>query len=157
MTTYRPPLEMSPLSVYCTACHAKFGEQCTTMNGHQRLPHAPREKLAANPMPCPSCPAKYGEPCRKASGATTMYPHRARIRYHAQHRGISMEAVNHIVFAEQDLVKFRFTLDGGTVHYFDDLEEAIRFAETNDVYDMDVVFPGGDAHTIMLRPRFGAD
>ena len=157
MTIFRPRLEMSPLSVYCTACHAKFGEQCTTMNGNQRLPHAPREKLAANPMPCPSCPAKYGEPCRKASGATAMYPHRARVRYHAQRRGIPMESVNHIVFAEQGLVKYRFNTDRGEVHEFEDLEEAIRFAETNDVYDMDVVFPDGDAHTIMLRPRFGAD
>ena len=157
MTIYRRGLELSPLSVYCTACHAKFGEQCTTMNGNQRLPHAPREKLAANPMPCPSCAAKYGEPCRKASGATTMYPHRARIRYHAQRRGISMESVNHIVFAEQGLVKYRLTMDGGTVHEFDDLEEAVRFAETNDVYDMDVVFPDGDSDTIMIRPRFGAD
>jgi len=148
---------MSPLSVYCAAYHAKFGEQCTTMNGHQRLPHASREKLAANPMPCPSCPAKHGEPCRKASGATTMYPHRARIRYHAQHRGISMEAVNHIVFAEQGLVKYRFKTDVGNVHEFDDLEQAVRFAKTHNVHDVDVVFPDGYAHTIMLRPRFGSD
>ena len=68
-----------------------------------------------------------------------------------------MESVNHIVFAEQGRVKYQFNTDVGTVHEFDDLEEAVRFAETNDVYDMDVVFPDGDAHTIMIRPRFGAD
>ena len=82
MNTYRPRLEMSPLSVYCTACHAEFGEQCTTMSGQQRLPHAPRAKLADHPLPCPSCGAEYGEPCRKASGALSLYPHRGRLRVH---------------------------------------------------------------------------
>ena len=90
VTAYRPRLEMSPLSVYCTACHAKFGSRCTTMNGHQRLPHAPREKLAGNPLPCPSCGAGYGEPCRKASGALSLYPHRARLRVRAEARGNQM-------------------------------------------------------------------
>ena len=157
VTAYRPRLEMSPLSVYCTACHAKVGEQCTTMNGHQRLPHAPREKLAGNPLPCPSCGAGYGEPCRKASGALSLYPHRARLRVHGEARGNHMEEVNYIVFAEQGLVKYRFALDTGNVHEFEDLEVAVRFAETHDVHDVDVVFPDGDVHTIMIRPRFRSD
>ena len=54
-------------------------------------------------------------------------------------------------------MKYRFAMDGGKVHEFEDLEEAVRFAETNDVYDMDVVFPDGDVHTIMLRPRFSPE
>ena len=48
-------------------------------------------------------------------------------------------------------------MDGGEVHEFEDLEEAVRFAEAHNVYDVDVVFPDGDVHTIMLRPRFGSD
>ena len=51
-------------------------------------------------------------------------------------------------------MKYRFALASGNVHEFEDLEEAVRFAETHDVYDVDVVFPDGDVHTIMIRPRF---
>ena len=68
-----------------------------------------------------------------------------------------MREVNCIVFAEQGLVKYRFKTDGGSVHEFEDLGDAVRFAETHNVYDVDVVFPDGDVHTIMIRPRFGAD
>ena len=68
-----------------------------------------------------------------------------------------MDDVNFIVFAHQGLVKYRFVMDGDDVREFDDLEQAVRFAETNDVYDVGVVFPDGDVHTIMLRPRFGSD
>ena len=68
-----------------------------------------------------------------------------------------MNEVNYIVFSEQGLVKYRFAMDGGEVHEFEDLEEAVRFAETHNVYDVDVVFPDGDVHTIMLRPRLGSD
>ena len=137
------------LDVSCTACAAEAGSKCTTIYGDVRTPHAPRVQLADHPEPCPSCGAGYAEPCRKVSGATSMYPHRSRIR------GRTYDA-NYIVYAEQGLVKYRFAMDGGNVHEFEDLEEAVRFAETNDVYDMDVVFPDGDAHTIMLRPRFGS-
>ena len=66
-----------------------------------------------------------------------------------------MEEVNYIVFAEQGLVTYRFVMDGGEVREFDDLEEAIAFAKVNDVYEMDVVFPDGDIHPIMVRPRWG--
>ena len=66
-----------------------------------------------------------------------------------------MEEVNYIVFAEQGLVTYRFLMDGDEVHEFDDLEEAIAFAKVNDVYEMDVVFPDGDVHPIMVRPRWG--
>ena len=68
-----------------------------------------------------------------------------------------MENVNYILFSGQGLVKYRFAMDGDEVHEFEDLEEAVRFAETNDVYEMDVVFPDGDVHTIMLRPRWSGD
>ena len=68
-----------------------------------------------------------------------------------------MEEINYIVFAEQGLVKYRFAMDSDEVHEFRDLEEAVWFAEANDVYEMDVVFPDGDVHPIMLRPRFGDD
>ena len=68
-----------------------------------------------------------------------------------------MDDVNYIVFADQGLVKYRFVIDGDDVREFDDLEQAVRFAETNDAYDMGVVFPDGDVHTGMLRPRFGSD
>ena len=71
---------MDPFSVYCTACLAVPPEPCTTMSGRERLPHAPRQQLAAHPEVCGSCGAGYGEPCLKVSGAMSMYPHRARLR-----------------------------------------------------------------------------
>ena len=74
---------VDPLNVVCTACGAAAGESCTTIVGHVRIPHAPRVQLAAHPEPCPGCEAGYGEPCRKVSGATSMYPHRVRLRIHA--------------------------------------------------------------------------
>ena len=141
---------MEPLEVRCTACAAQPGAKCTTIYGDVLTSHAPRVQLADHPEPCPSCGAGYAEPCRKVSGATSMYLHRAR------RRGRN-DDVNYIVFAEQGLVKYRFAMDGGEVHEFEDLEEAVRFAETHHVYDVDVVFPDGDVHTIMLRPRFGSD
>ena len=141
---------MDPLEVRCTACGTAVGESCTTIVGDVRTPHAPRVQLAAHPDPCPRCGAGYGEPCRKVSGATSMYPHRARLRGR-------MDDVNYIVFADHGLVKYRFAMDGNHVREFEDLEEAVRFAEANDVHHVDVVFPDGDAHTIMLRPRFGND
>lgn len=152
MNPYRPRLEMSPLSVECTACHAKFGEQCTTTGGQPRLPHAPREKLATNPMSCPSCGAGYGEPCRKVSGALSMYPHRARLRVHMS----THENVNYVVMVNEHnrgLVKFRLAPSGGNTREFDDLELAIEFAKANDVDEVDVVFPDGDVHSIPLLVR----
>ena len=74
---------MDPLSVYCTACLAVPSEPCTTMSGGKRLPHAPRVQLASHPDPCGSCGVGHGEPCLKVSGAMAMYPHRARLRAHA--------------------------------------------------------------------------
>ena len=68
-----------------------------------------------------------------------------------------MDDVNYIVFAQQGLVTYRFVMDEGQVHEFEDLEQAIRFAETHDVYEMDVVFPDGDVHPIMIRPRGAGD
>ena len=68
-----------------------------------------------------------------------------------------MDEINYIVFAQQGLVTYRFAMDGDEIHEFDDLEEAVRFAKTHDVHDVDVVFPDGDAHTIMIRPRWGDD
>ena len=49
--------------------------------------------------------------------------------------------INYIVFADQGLVTYRFVMDGDEIHEFDDLEEAVRFAKTHDVHDVDVVFP----------------
>ena len=66
-----------------------------------------------------------------------------------------MDEVNYIVFANSGLVTYRFVLDGDEVREFDDLEQAIRFAEGNDVHEVGVVFPDGDVHTIMLPPRWG--
>ena len=66
-----------------------------------------------------------------------------------------MDKVNYIMFADSGLVTYRFILDGDDVREFDDLEQAIRFAEANDVYEVGVVFPDGDVHTIMLRIRWG--
>ena len=65
-----------------------------------------------------------------------------------------MDEVNYIVFADSGLVTYRFVLDGDEVREFDDLEQAIRFAEASDVHEVGVVFPDGDVHTIMLRPRW---
>ena len=62
------------------------------------------------------------------------------------------EEVNYIVFAEQGLVKYRFVMDGDEVHEFDDLEQAIRFAQENDVAHVGVVFPDGDVHLIPSWP-----
>ncbi len=140
---------MDPRDVRCTACAAQAGATCTTIGGDVRTHHAPRVQLAEHPEPCPSCGAGYAEPCLKVSGATSMYPHRARLRGRT-------DDVNYIVFAEQGLVKYRFVMDTDEVHEFEDLEEAVRFAEAHNVYDVDVVFPDGDARTIMLRPRFGS-
>ena len=61
-----------------------------------------------------------------------------------------MDEVNYIVFADQGLVTYRFDLPDGGVQEFDDLEEAIGFAAANDVYEVGVVFPDGDVHTIPL-------
>ena len=66
-----------------------------------------------------------------------------------------MDEVNYIVFAEQGLVTYRFIMDGDDVREFDDLEQAIQFVAANDVYEVGVVFPDGDVHTIMLRTRWG--
>ena len=66
-----------------------------------------------------------------------------------------MGEVNYIVMADGGLVNYRFVLPDGEVHQFDDLERAIEFATANDVYDVGVVFPDGDVHTIMLRTRWG--
>ena len=71
---------VEPLEVRCTACGAAAGESCTTIVGDVRTPHAPRVQLATHPDPCARCSAGHGEPCRKLSGATSMYPHRARLR-----------------------------------------------------------------------------
>ena len=68
-----------------------------------------------------------------------------------------MDEINYIVFAQQGLVTYRFAMDGDEIHEFDDLEEAVRFAKTHDVYEVDVVFPDGDVHPIMLRPRWAGD
>ena len=64
-----------------------------------------------------------------------------------------MDGVNYIVFADQGLVTFRFVMDGDQVHEFDDLEQAVRFAEANDVGEVGVVFPDGDVHTIPITVR----
>ncbi len=74
---------MDALNVYCTACLAAPSEPCTTMSGSKRSPHAPRVQLASHPDQCASCGAGYGEPCLKLSGAMSMYPHRTRLRIHA--------------------------------------------------------------------------
>ena len=76
--------------VYCTACAAHPGKPCMTINGEVRAPHAPRYHLARYPDPCPGCGAGFGEPCKKISGATSLYPHRARVRVSAR-RGRSNE------------------------------------------------------------------
>ena len=68
-----------------------------------------------------------------------------------------MDEINYIVFAQQGLVTYRFAMDGDEVREFEDLEEAVRFAETHDVYEVDVVFPDGDVHSIMIRPRWAGD
>ena len=60
------------------------------------------------------------------------------------------DEVNYIVFVDQGLVTYRFVMDGDEVREFEDLEEAIRFAGENDVYEVGVVFPDGDVHTIPL-------
>ena len=64
-----------------------------------------------------------------------------------------MDEVNYILFADQGLVTYRLALADGSVNEFEDLEEAIRFASENDVYEMGVVFPDGDIHTIPLFVR----
>ena len=43
------------------------------------------------------------------------------------------------------LVIYRFVLPDRDVREFDDLDEAIRFAAANAVYEVGVVFPDGDA------------
>ena len=127
MTSYRPRLEMSPLDVYCAACHAQPSEQCTTMSGQERLPHAPREKLAGNPLPCPSCGAEYGKSCVKTSGAISMYPHRARVRRHLSvWRSVPL-------YDELGLVTYRFVRSGGLVREFDTREQAVQFASDNGI------------------------
>ena len=63
------------------------------------------------------------------------------------------EEVNYIVFADQGLVTYRFVMDGDEVHEFDDLEQAIRFAQANDVAHVGVVFPDGDVHLIPILAR----
>ena len=65
-----------------------------------------------------------------------------------------MEEFNYIVMADGGLVTYRFVLPDGEVHQFGDLEQAIEFAKANEVYEVGVVFPDGDVHTIMLRPRW---
>ena len=64
-----------------------------------------------------------------------------------------MGEVNYIVFADNGLVTYRFVLDGDDVREFDDLEQAIRFAQANDVYEVRVVFPDGDVYSIPLFVR----
>ena len=49
------------------------------------------------------------------------------------------------------LVIYRFVLPDRDVREFDDLEEAIRFAAANAVYEVGVVFPDGDARWIPFR------
>ena len=63
------------------------------------------------------------------------------------------EEVNYIVFADQGLVTFRFVMDGDEIHEFDDLEQAIRFAQQHDVAHVGVVFPDGDVHLIPILSR----
>jgi hypothetical protein len=63
------------------------------------------------------------------------------------------EEVNYIVFADKGLVTYRFVMDGDEVHEFDDLEQAIRFAQENDVAHVGVVFPDGDVHLIPILAR----
>ena len=68
-------------------------------------------------------------------------------------RGADVGEVNYIVFAQQGLVTYRFAMDGGDVHEFEDLEQAIRFAKTHDVHEVGVVFPDGDVHSIPITVR----
>ena len=49
------------------------------------------------------------------------------------------------------LVTYRFVLPDRDVREFDDLEEAIRFAAANAVYEVGVVFPDDDARWIPFR------
>ena len=63
------------------------------------------------------------------------------------------EELNYIVFAYQGLVKYRFVMGSDEVHEFDDLEQAIRFAQENDVAHVGVVFPDGDVHLIPILAR----
>ena len=64
-----------------------------------------------------------------------------------------MDEVNYIVWADRGLVTYRFDLPGGDVREFEDLEQAVRFAQTNDVTELGVVFPDGDVHVIPLLAR----
>ena len=67
-----------------------------------------------------------------------------------------MGEVNHIYIAPDGdgvygLVKFRVNETSGQVHEFKDLEEAVRYAEANDVASLHVVFPDGDMHRIPIN------
>lgn len=64
-----------------------------------------------------------------------------------------MGEINYIVFADQGLVAYRFVMDGGEIREFEDLEQAIRFAQEHDVAHVDVVFPDGEVHTIPITVR----
>ena len=64
-----------------------------------------------------------------------------------------MDEVNYIVWADRGLVTYRFDLPGGEVREFEDLEQAIGFAQANDVAELGVVFPDGDVHVIPLLAR----
>ncbi len=64
-----------------------------------------------------------------------------------------MDEVNYIVWADQGLVTYRFNLPCGEVREFEDLEQAIGFAQANDVAEIAVVFPDGDVHVIPLLAR----
>ena len=64
-----------------------------------------------------------------------------------------MDVVNCIVVTDSGLVTYRFVLADGDVREFADLEEGIRFAAANEVYEVGVVFPDGDVHSIPLFVR----
>ena len=64
-----------------------------------------------------------------------------------------MDEVNYIVVTDSGLVTYRFVLADGDVREFADLEEGIRFAAANEVYEVGVVFPDGDVHSIPLFVR----
>ena len=63
-----------------------------------------------------------------------------------------MDEVNYIVMAD-GLVTYRFALANGQVREFDDLDQAIEFTKANEVYEVGVVFPDGDVHSIPLFVR----
>ena len=59
--------------------------------------------------------------------------------------------VNYIFVDNLGLVTYRFTRPDGAVQEFDNLEEGLRFAAANAVYEIGVVFPDGDVRWIPLQ------